>query len=200
MTNAIDTTPATDLWVEDFGIADYETIWQRQKDLVALRLESAIGNGVLIGEHRPVITLGRGSHQENLLNPAIPVIPIERGGDVTYHGPGQLVAYPILYLPVGQRDLHQYLRRLEQCVIDTMSAFGVMGVRNPGLTGVWSETPQGLKKLCSIGVAAYRQINPCGLESSSMTNLSEHAEIPLSLSLVKEKLLLVLRNQLQKQA
>jgi len=118
---------------------------------------------------------------------------IERGGDVTYHGPGQLVGYPILLLRQHERDLHVYLRNLEEMLLRTVGAFGITGFRNPGWTGVWTETPGGgpPRKLASIGVAVKRwvtlhgfalnvstdlarfsAINPCGLDHTVMGSIS----------------------------
>lgn len=192
--------------VLDFACTDYTTIWTQQLERVQALIDDQQPNTLMLGEHPPVITLGRGSHHENLLNPSIPVIPIERGGDVTYHGPGQLIAYPILRLPPGRQDLHQYLRDLETVLIDTLAAFNLEGVRNPGWTGVWIHHPaQGrLMKVASIGVAVkrwvtyhglalnvctqldhFRQINPCGLESQIMTSMADCLQRPLAVAKVK---------------
>lgn len=187
--------------VHDFEIAEYEAIWQLQKNLVQQRINGEIPDTVLLGEHFPVITLGRGSHTENLLNPDIPVVEIERGGDVTYHGPGQLVAYPIFLLPEGRRDLHRFLRDLEEVVILMLKEFGISGERNEGWTGVWGRNQNGdLLKIASIGVAVkkwvtyhglalnvntnltdFQQINPCGLQSHVMTSMAALSgkEIPM---------------------
>src|SRR5690606_11492860 len=117
---------------------------------------------------------------------------IERGGDVTYHGPGHLVAYPLVLLREGtERDLHRYLRNLEDAVIATCGRFGLTTDREPGKTGVWMTTPAGRKKLCSMGIACrkwvtfhglalnvttdlsyFHRINPCGFESSVMTSMA----------------------------
>jgi lipoate-protein ligase B len=195
--------------VRDFGLAEYNEVWALQKALVQQRLEGTIPDTLLIGEHSPVITLGRGSHAENLLNPSIPMIEIERGGDVTYHGPGQLIAYPIFKLPEGRRDLHRYLRDLEETLILTLAEFGLQGERNPGWTGVWAKEPQTgrVMKLASIGVAVkkwvtyhgialnvdtdlthFRQINPCGLESSVMTTMNGLLDKPVTAETVKPAL------------
>lgn len=192
--------------IRDFGLSDYQTIWDLQKSLVEQRLNGEIPDILLIGEHPPVITLGRGSHAENLLNPSIPVIDIERGGDVTYHGPGQLIAYPIFLLPEDRRDLHRFLRDLEEVLMLTLAPYGLQGKRNPGWTGIWVQDPQAdrLLKLASIGVAvkkwvtyhglalnvntdlaAFRQINPCGLESAVMTSLSAQLDRPVDMDDVK---------------
>lgn len=142
-----------------------------------------------------MFTLGRRREAEaNVLMPGnVEVIGIERGGDVTYHGPGQIVAYPIVLLGDGERDLHRYLRNLEEAVIATCGQFGLPTDREPGKTGVWMTTPAGLRrKLCSMGIACrkwvtfhglalnvtadlgyFRRINPCGFESSVMTSMAE---------------------------
>jgi lipoate-protein ligase B len=196
--------------IQDFGVTDYETVWALQKELVQKRLAGDIPDTLLIGEHPPVITLGRGAHRENLLNPTIPVLEIERGGDVTYHGPGQLIAYPIFLLPEGQRDLHHYLRKLEEAIILTLREFGLEGHRNPGWTGAWVKAPQDgqLFKIASIGVAVrkwvtyhgialnvstnlahFRQINPCGLGSQVMTSMEALLETPIDPKSVKGSLI-----------
>ncbi len=178
--------PLTGHWI-DFGLTEYQTVYDQQLACVAERIRGDIPDTLLLGQHPPVITLGRGTHEENLLaTQAIPVVPIERGGDVTYHGPGQLVGYPILQLNEGERDLHRYLRNLEEVLILVLERFGVEGRRNPGWTGVWV----GDQKIASIGVAVrkwvtyhgfalnvttdlshFQSINPCGLSSSVMTSL-----------------------------
>ena len=188
------------LQVQDFKLAEYAEIWRYQKALVQRRLAGDIEDTLLLGEHPPVITLGRGSHAENLLKPGVSVVEIERGGDVTYHGPGQLVAYPILLLPQGRRDLHRYLRDLEEVIILTLHEFNIQGERNPGWTGVWVQNQGGLFKIASIGVAVkqwvtyhglalnintdlthFGQINPCGLQSRVMTSMQAllGREIPM---------------------
>ena len=132
--------------------------WQRglAQDRIAGRLAHDV---LLLLEHPPVITLGRSSHAENVLAPdaeGVEVFEIERGGDVTYHGPGQVVAYPILALsglPSG-RDLHRYLRDLEEVLIRAIAAYGLRATRRPPYTGVWV----GDRKVAAIGVAVRRWI------------------------------------------
>lgn len=180
--------PAVDwAWL---GRADYQPVLARQ---LAIREQVwAGGDGlVLLCEHPPVITLGRSANRANVLAAGdVPVVPIERGGDVTYHGPGQLVAYPIVLLEDGERDLHAFLRNLEEAVIRTCARAGVVADREPGKTGVWTTTELGRKKLCSMGIACrkwvtfhglalnvttdlsyFARINPCGFEASVMTSL-----------------------------
>lgn len=178
--------------VQDFGLLEYTAAWALQKETLQ---QVALGEApptLLVGEHPPVYTTGRKNRPENWLLPDIPVIEIERGGDVTYHGPGQLIIYPILPLPPHYRDLHLYLRDLEECLINALAHFGQTGFRNPGWTGVWvhdHETNQPVK-MASIGVAVskwvtyhgislnitnnmapFQAINPCGLSSEVMTRL-----------------------------
>jgi lipoyl(octanoyl) transferase len=149
-----------------------------------------------------VITLGRRlKSSANVIAPGdIPVIEVERGGDVTYHGPGQLVGYPILKLDENERDLHGYLRNLEEALIGVCADLGLQGGRNPGWTGAWI----GPRKVASLGIAVRRwvtlhgfalnvstdlsrftTINPCGLESAVMTSLAVETGRPLTLADVK---------------
>jgi lipoyl(octanoyl) transferase len=195
--------------VQDFALSPYEAVWAQQTALVEQRLADAVGDTIMLGEHPPVITLGRNTHAENLLNPAIPVVSTERGGDVTYHGPGQLIAYPIFKLPQGRRDLHRFLRDLEEVMILALAQFGLQGTRNPGWTGVWVPNSQGeLLKIASIGVAVrkwvtyhglalnvnpdlshFAQINPCGLQSQMMTSMQALLGSDVSMDAVKAALL-----------
>ncbi|MGH7350140.1 MAG: lipoyl(octanoyl) transferase LipB, partial [Candidatus Rokuibacteriota bacterium] len=122
--------------------------WQRAlaADRIARRLDHDV---LLLLEHPPVITLGRGSRPDHLLRPdGVPVVEIERGGDVTFHGPGQLVGYPILDLAGHRPDLHWYLRTLERALIAGLARLGLAAERHPGYTGVWTAG----RKIASIGV------------------------------------------------
>jgi lipoyl(octanoyl) transferase len=177
----------------DFGLAPYQAIYQQQLALLAQRIAGTIPDTVLIGEHTPVYTVGRG--YKDPLPPFIndtPVIPIERGGQLTWHGPGQLVVYPIMALAPQHRDLHQVLRWLEAVVIEALATCGVEGYRQAGLSGVWVSHPstgQALK-IASVGVAVKRwvtyhgvalnvsntmagfeAISPCGLPAHLSTRL-----------------------------
>src|SRR6185369_2734141 len=105
--------PLPPLHVLDLGIAEYGAVWSMQRELVAARQRDEIPDTLILVEHPDVLTLGRGSHRENVVAPGgIPTFEVERGGDVTYHGPGQLVGYPIFLLRQHERDLHVYLRNL----------------------------------------------------------------------------------------
>ncbi len=183
--------------VLDLGTADYRDVWQRQLALVEQRQIGAVPDTLIIVEHPHVFTLGRRRDSvQNVLAPGdVPVIEIERGGDVTYHGPGQLVAYPIVLLEgEAERDLHRFLRNLEEAVIQTCArAAGLTTDREPGKTGVWTTVADtgARKKLCSMGIACrkwvtfhglalnvtsdlsyFARINPCGFEASVMSSLA----------------------------
>lgn len=161
-----------------------------QSHLVGRRKSDEILDQLILLEHPPVYTLGRGASLENLKDKSIQPVRTGRGGEITYHGPGQLVVYPILKLEEEKRDLHRYLRDLEQVVIDLCAEYGQAASRNPGKTGVWIEG----KKLASIGVRAsswvtshgvainygrdlspFQAIVPCGLQGVEMISLSQLA-------------------------
>jgi lipoate-protein ligase B len=177
-------------------------------------LEFRRGSGpdlLLLLEHEPVVTLGRGAHAEHLLlSPeeltarGIALAQAARGGDVTWHGPGQLVGYPIVDLAPLGRNLHGYLRRLEEVLLRTLDAFGCPGQRRPGSTGAWI----GERKIASIGVGVRHWITwhgfalnvntdpqdfscivPCGLAGVQMTSLAESLGRTIPLSAVEEVLI-----------
>jgi lipoate-protein ligase B len=192
----------------DLGTRDFAEVWALQRELVAARQRDEVPDTLILVEHPHVITLGRGSHKENLVNVGnIPTFEIERGGDVTYHGPGQLVGYPILLLRQNERDLHVYLRNLEETLLRTLTTFGIAGGRNPGWTGAWTAPTDGQppRKLASIGVAVKRwvtlhgfalnvstdlmqftSINPCGLEAGVMGSISSVLGRPIDMNAVKQ--------------
>lgn len=147
--------------------------WQRQ--LAAARIAGQREHDVLLlVEHPPVVTLGRASHQANLLDTTgIEVVVVERGGDVTYHGPGQLVGYPILDLNGYRRDLHWYLRTLEQALLHTLDILHIPAERRPGLTGVWTRG----RKIASIGVHVKQWVTWHGFALNVTTNLAEFDRI-----------------------
>jgi lipoate-protein ligase B len=173
----------------DWGILDYEDALERQRDLVKLRQREACTDVIVAVEHPHVITLGRRREAlNNVVAPAgVPVVEIERGGDVTYHGPGQLVLYPIVHLQDDERDLHLFLRNLEEGIIQTLARYGLEAGREEGKTGVWMQG----RKLASMGIACrkwvtfhglalnvntdlsyFQRINPCGFASSVMSSVS----------------------------
>src|ERR1700744_2741756 len=122
--------------VRDLGVVPYREAWDAQLAMVAARQRGEVRDTLIVVEHPHVFTLGRSRAAEaNVLAPGdVPVIAVERGGDVTNHGPGQLVGAPIVLLEDGERDLHRFLRNLEQAVIETCGRFGVAGDREPGKT------------------------------------------------------------------
>lgn len=177
------------------GVQEYRATWALQRGLAEARRQGLAPDTVLLVEHPPTITLGRrGTPQHILLSPAerlrrdVPVIPIDRGGDVTYHGPGQLVVYPILHLEAWGADVVRYVRRLEEVGIHVAANFGVLAERQVGFTGVWV----GDRKLVAIGVrvsrwvtthglainvdpdlGAFGSIIPCGLHDRGVTSLEQ---------------------------
>src|SRR4051812_41527105 len=188
----------------DLGTREYGEVWALQRALVAARQRDEIPDTLILVEHPHVITLGRGTHRENLVAPGgMPVFEIERGGDVTYHGPGQLVGYPIFLLRQPERDLHLYMRRIEETLIQSVADLGLAGGRKAGWTGLWTDEPQ-QRKVGSIGVAVKRwvtmhgfalnvatelarfaAINPCGLDATVMTSVSEWLGRPVTLEQMK---------------
>ena len=172
----------------------YEAGLRLQEQHVAAILAGTGDDTILLLEHEPVYTIGRLRDQSSLRDPAslpFPVVETNRGGQATYHGPGQLVGYPILDLTPRGRDLHAHLRNLEEALIRACAAFGVTAGRREGLTGVWVEN----RKLASIGVGVRKWISmhgfainitnqclppffaitPCGLDGVSMTSLESEA-------------------------
>jgi lipoyl(octanoyl) transferase len=163
--------------VIDLGRRPFDEVWRLQLDMVAQRQRDEIEDGLILVEHPEVITRGRGSHPQNLVAPGdVPVFDIERGGDITFHGPGQLVGYPVLLLGEGERDLHRYLRNLEEAMIRTARELGVPAARKEGMTGVWTEDAPP-RKLVSIGVACKRWVTLHGFALNVTTDLSRFALI-----------------------
>ena len=175
------------------GTVSYADGLALQNELVEQRHRGEIGDTVLLLEHEPVYTIGRTRDQTSLRNPGDlphPVFEINRGGQATFHGPGQLVGYLILDLNLHGRDLHDYLRRIESFLIAFAGRFGMKAGRREGLTGVWVED----RKLASIGVgvrkwismhgfglnvssdlSGYEAITPCGIADVTMTSLSQES-------------------------
>ncbi|UCE66752.1 MAG: lipoyl(octanoyl) transferase LipB [Candidatus Zixiibacteriota bacterium] len=158
----------------DLGRTDYKTAWDLQKKLVELRYKNEIPDVLLFTEHNPVITMGRAGTSGNLLcSPEelkmrnVELYEIERGGDVTFHGPGQLVIYPVLDLNRHGRDLHRYLRNLEKTIIMVLKEYGIEATIKEGLTGVWADN----HKLAAIGVAVSRWIAYHGAALNVNTDL-----------------------------
>lgn len=182
----MDRAPA---WLLDLDDAPrpYAEVWALQRDLVHARQAGAIPDTVIFVEHDPVVTMGRSADQEHLLMPrdllaarGIDVFEVERGGSATYHGPGQLVGYPILDLSRLGEDVGRYMRTLESTIIDTVAAFGIVARRRPGYPGVWVDGA----KICAMGVAIKRRVTMHGFALNVSTDLDGFGVInPCGLSL-----------------
>ncbi|MBA3578526.1 MAG: lipoyl(octanoyl) transferase LipB [Gemmatimonadaceae bacterium] len=168
--------PSPQLWVVSLGTVPYADALELQRSVAAQRISGEVSEDVLLlMEHPPVVTLGRSTRNANLTaSPellkarGVELFEVERGGDVTFHGPGQLVGYPIIDLKRHKEDLHWYLRTVEQALIDTLEALGIAAGRNTGYTGVWT----GGKKIASIGVHARDWVTWHGFALNVTTDLS----------------------------
>ena len=165
-----------ELLVCDLGTCSYADVLELQREIARARISGAIAEDVLLlVEHPPVVTLGRGTKAGNLLaSPellaarGVELFEVDRGGDVTFHGPGQLVGYPIIDLKRHRQDLHWYLRQVEEALIRALVPFGIVGARNAGYTGVWTDE----RKLASIGVHARDWVTWHGFALNVTTDLS----------------------------
>lgn len=184
-----------ELWTVPLGRMPYAEALELQRSIARDRISGAISQDVLLlMEHPPVVTLGRSSKEKNLTaspeflqSRGVELFEVERGGDVTFHGPGQLVGYPIIDLKRHRQDLHWYLRSIEQALINSLADYGIPGERNTAYTGVWTRG----KKIASIGVHArdwvtwhgfalnvttelsyFNLIVPCGIDGVVMTSIA----------------------------
>jgi lipoyl(octanoyl) transferase len=199
------------LLYSNLGIIDYQKAWNLQHKIFNNRLSNEIEDTLLLLEHPNTYTLGKSSNKANLLfsdlemqQKNIVVYNIDRGGDITYHGPGQIVGYPIINLSLWQKDIHKYLRTLEEVIIQTLLEFGVNGERNKEHTGVWV----GNNKICAIGIKVTRWITmhgfalnintnmdffngiiPCGIKNKGVTSLKNELNKQIEIELVKKSLL-----------
>jgi lipoate-protein ligase B len=189
--------------VIDWGRTRYAEAFEKQKARVELRKQGACADAIIFTEHDPVFTMGlrRGADQHliwdeaTLANQGIEVHKSNRGGDITYHGPGQIVGYPIISLRL-RKDLHAYLRNLEEVVIRALTHFDLRADRRAGMTGIWLET----RKICAIGVAVkswvtyhgfalnvdpdlnhFNGIVPCGITDGTVTSLTRELDHQVSL-------------------
>jgi lipoyl(octanoyl) transferase len=164
----------------DLGRLGYGEAFALQRSLVERRKRGEIADQLLIVEHPHVITMGRNGHDENLLaspellaRAGVEFHRTDRGGDVTYHGPGQIVGYPIFDLREWKRDVVAYVRAVEQALIETLAEFGIPAERSPGATGVWTAGPDGsLAKIAAIGVHISRWVTSHGFALNVDTDLS----------------------------
>lgn len=181
---------------EDWGLIDFQTAWNKQRELAQEIRLGTRRSTLVFCQHPTVITIGRNGSNENVVaseeylrKKDVQVIPIDRGGDVTLHNPGQLVGYPIFRLTDYKEDLHWFLRSIEECIIQTLAEFSIAGARESGMTGVWIE---GMRKVCAIGVHCSRWVTthgfalnvtnstddfsmiiPCGISDRRVTSISE---------------------------
>lgn len=217
--------------VLDLGLTRYSEAHAKQLELLQKRIAGEIPDTLILTEHHKVFTLGKTGHISNILVPKeklekenIEVVEVERGGDITYHGPGQLVAYPIFFLPKGRRDLKSFLRLLEQSVIETAKTFRAKTCVIDGLTGVWeSKTGEehlaswrGERKLTSMGLAfknwvsfhglalnveadltPFSYMNLCGLVGKKPVNLRKLTNASFSFGDVKDALVKEIRKQVK---
>lgn len=220
----------TDIQFEHLGLIDYKEAWDYQDKLFAATLAIKVQNRnaapdaqvptpnyLLFCQHPHVYTLGKSGHEEHLLlnqeglqAKGATYYKINRGGDITYHGPGQIVGYPILDLENYFTDIHKYLRFLEEAVILTLADYGVKAGRIPGLTGVWldHEAQRNPRKICAMGVKCSRWVTmhgfafnintdldyfnnivPCGISDKAVTSLAQELGHEVPLAEAEEKLL-----------
>jgi lipoyl(octanoyl) transferase len=221
--------------VEDLGLIDYKEAWDYQeqlfKQIIDIKIENRKNqteiltpNYVLFCEHPHVYTLGKSGDQNHLLlnedtlkSHEATFYKINRGGDITYHGPGQLVVYPILDLDNFFTDIHKYMRFLEETVIQTLAHYGVKGERFDGMTGVWlePETPRA-RKICALGVKSSRWVTmhgigfnvnsdlsyfnhiiPCGIEDKAVTSLEKEIGKKVDIEEIKIVLLNAMKELFQ---
>jgi lipoyl(octanoyl) transferase len=192
--------------VMQLGLVPYGEAWELQRNLAAAVTEGSLPDTIVFLEHPPVVTLGRRTGEGELHVPpgaAVDVVETDRGGKSTFHGPGQLVCYPILDLHRHGKDVRRYVRNLEQALIRTVEPFGLEGRRIEGLTGVWLERPP--RKLASIGVHISRWvtthgyalnvdldpapftrwITACGLEDAQFTTMARELSRPITVDEVR---------------
>jgi lipoyl(octanoyl) transferase len=189
--------------LNDLGVVDYSAAFTLQEQIAEAVYRESAPETLLLLEHHPVYTIGRRGCEENILDRSIRAIRISRGGDVTYHGPGQLVGYPLLNLRQRGGDLRLYLRFLEELLISVVADYGVSAFRVSGKTGVW--TDQG--KLAAIGVgvrhwvtmhgfamnvnndlSSFERINPCGITTCSIASLERLCGRPVAMGEVKSRI------------
>ena len=223
--------------VQHLGFTPYKAAWAYQEQLMAESLalkvtnrelleakKITLPNSLLTVEHPPVYTLGKSGKPEHLLLDEVGLaavgatfVPVNRGGDITYHGPGALVVYPILDLDQFFPDIHRYLRTLEEAVIQVLATYGLAAGRIAGLTGVWLNWQQGApnpRKICALGVKASRWITmhglslnvntdlayftrivPCGIRDKAVTSMAAELGHEVPLSEVRDQLVGALAEQ-----
>ena len=190
----------------DLGLSDYNDTWKLQKKLQSKRILGEIEDHLLLVEHPPVFTLGKNASKQHIINNSedVSIIQTDRGGNITFHGPGQLVCYPILDLNHYKRSITWYMRELEQLIIDVLVDYDIKASRKKGLTGTWVKD----KKIAALGVRIsrwvtmhgfslninpdlnfYKNIIPCGIKEYGVTSMAKIMgnEVP-SMDEVKTKM------------
>ena len=174
----------------DLGLSDYDETWKLQKKLQSKRILGEIEDHLLLVEHPPVFTLGKNASKQHIINNSddVSIIQTDRGGNITFHGPGQLVGYPILDLNYYKRSITWYMRELEQLIIDVLGEYDIKASRKKGLTGTWVKD----KKIAALGVRIskwvtmhgfslninpdlnfYKYIIPCGIKEYGVTSMAK---------------------------
>ena len=164
-------TQTDQILVQNIGRKSYKAVWDLQKEMQQQRINGNIEDTLILVEHDPVYTLGKNANEDHLLqsrDESVDVFNIERGGDITFHGPGQLVVYPILDLSNYKKSVSWYMRTLEQVLIDTLIEFKIIAQRNDGLTGVWV----GDEKIAALGVRISRWVTMHGFALNVNPDLS----------------------------
>tara|TARA_B100001750_G_scaffold181030_1_gene149555 strand:- start:203 stop:871 length:669 start_codon:yes stop_codon:yes gene_type:complete len=199
----------------NLGVKPYKEVWDLQKELVEKRRNGQINDTLILVEHEPVYTLGKNADENHILQHSpqdVKTYHIERGGDVTFHGPGQLVGYPILDLHNYKKSISWYMRSLEQLIIDTLAEYGITAERKVGLTGVWV----GDEKIAALGVRVtrwvtmhgfalnvtpdliyYSSIIPCGIFEYGVTSMAKLVTNEITVNSVKRVLTKMFMNQFQ---
>ncbi len=190
----------------DLGLSDYNDTWKLQKKLQSKRILGEIEDHLLLVEHPPVFTLGKNASKQHIINNSddVSIIQTDRGGNITFHGPGQLVCYPILDLNHYKRSITWYMRELEQLIIEVLGEYDIKASRKKGLTGTWVKD----KKIAALGVRIsrwvtmhgfslninpdlnfYKNIIPCGIKEYGVTSMAKIMgnEVP-SMDEVKTKM------------
>jgi lipoate-protein ligase B len=192
----------------DLGQKGYKEVWDLQKRIHKKRIENEIDDSLLLVEHRPVITLGKSGNEKNLLiqlnslkEKEIEFYQIERGGDITFHGFGQIVGYPIFNIKKGLIGIKPFITKIEDVIISTLAEFGIKGLKKKKMTGVWTNAG----KICSIGIAVKKWVSfhgfalnvntdlkyfdiiiPCGLKNIKMTSMQKILNKEVSINAVKK--------------
>jgi len=205
-------TLTNEIIIKDLGHRPYQEVWDLQKEMQKQRIRGEIDDNLILVEHEPVYTLGKNADENHLLqnrDESVDVFNIERGGDITFHGPGQLVGYPILDLSNYRKSVNWYMRTLEQLTIDVLATFGISAKRIEGLTGVWV----GDEKIAAQGVRIsrwvtmhgfslnvnpdltfYNGIIPCGIFDHGVTSMKKLLAKKQNMTSVKDMVIKTFNN------